>query len=498
MKISRIVPIRSATIPIPADMAPFLGLRRGCQVNIVPMMPEWRSNVAKLVLSTIPYDIWPSAIRMEMTIPDIPGSQYECARVLAEHGANILLSESLSTPDSEIGVLDIVFHFPATEDFSEALSKASVIQQSISDLHIDLLRPSVVLQSQFHASAPKPLQVLSKLHQETETHGLPNYTCLLEEHLLILDKEVHESLRQSGAMTPHSFAMLLVDTEERCCTIRIEPNVQRLLRLEFDVSWLRADQPAGGVYCSILKELRDSDFNIIRSYDYILEKAGNKERSRLCFYGYLTALHKSSEWENRIKARLSDLNVKGNLNIIAEDSVSITIGLDNIPRCFFARPSMAESDLRSQQIESFLVDKGFSVLKGRFQRDVGFIRDQIVNDIKQSVCLVSLWIKDENRKLSMQDRVQYAASEWLLFEQEVARANGIRVFTLREKCVREDNVARGEDCYDFDSADDDFYAQFEFFKETFEHWLDSDEYYDSYSRAVRRSRHKLQRELIET
>lgn len=103
--------LKDDKISIPFYHRGSLSLKKGTEIHfcIIPKTNnDNASSMVEMVVSTIEFDYWKSALRINGTFYDMPGIIYKIMRILKEENINILLSESCSMQNRKYHQVEII------------------------------------------------------------------------------------------------------------------------------------------------------------------------------------------------------------------------------------------------------------------------------------------------------------------------------------------------------------------------------------------------------
>ncbi|TRZ51113.1 hypothetical protein D4S03_05605 [bacterium] len=456
MKLGAICLFDGIRIFIPDHISIPLGLR--CDQNLTIGLISDRYVKDELIVTPIPQQYWGKVYEFSIPLTHEVGASFAAASALESMGANVLLSESTSMSLISMGFWTgiVTFNYERLQLTEEEFRNRLIEKDSHSETKF-IPEKSVGMNpdEQIH------LRQLESLSDHLEDKDQIYQGSIFDGKSLILSEKLIDKIikmHRQGYPFP-KYVFLSADLNERLLTITSYSSRQ-LYHVHLDIEWRSVKHEPIGLYAEITKILAEKGLSILRSYDYILEKEKDFEKSVMRFIvegEQLDAkdIDEIQEELNKAEKNKIPFVTGGDKLKKVDDYFDIKTPLiflsseNRQPKCFIARLSSYKEDEGFKQIEDTIKKMGFEPITYEAPPSDGTVFDTIRDTIKKCCCLVNVVTPHDNYRF-IDDKTEDGSpcpSPWLIAEEAIARTLGIKVFVIRDEEIerKELTISEGKD-----------------------------------------------------
>jgi hypothetical protein len=490
MKLGAICYFDGFRIPIPEYIAVPLGLRKGTSLVI----GLW-NNSNEMIVTPIPKDYWAEVYEFSIPIKHTKGSSAGAAKSLAEMGANILISESTVIGFLEKGFWNGVVHFPKKNNkiSDQSNFRKQIINQNKKEKFLPELTSKKELTELITLRKLKMLEKCNGIRKEYIAESCFDGHCIRFPKKLL--KPLSTQVDHFSSSSNRTI-FLAVDLNERLLTFTF-PTHGSLYHVNLPIYWPSSTPPIG-IYSEITRYLSNKDLNILRSYDYIIDKKKFCEESLMHFIvegppykqDFVENINEELKEVKVKKYSVISQNVENNNNNETSKSLFFIPEKHSKPKCFIARLSNLKNNKATKEVCKIVKDLGFETREFDPKFDeTNTVIDAILNNIKECCCLVNIVMPHAHYIYVADDKKIPVASPWLVAEDAIAQALGLQVFRIIDKQIEKETVSKGKDSI----MGNDLYDNIQLknacnqLKQLFEEWMQSPNYIISLGEAAKRS-----------
>jgi len=511
MKLGAITFFDGSRIPIPEGIAVSLGLSEDAKLSIwyltePTLGPSY--PVVELIVSSIPFDFWSEAYECSIPLIHLPGTSARAAKAIADMDGNILQSDSTAVGLMQRGFWTVIVEFssretgaPTEDEFRKELMKINKEGKFLAEdidveKHINM-RKLFLLAECCHKIERQP---------EFKFYGRFRGSVIeLDEDNKILDKLIsHTDLFEADGL---KYVFLSVDTEERMLTVCFPRWGRMLYHIDLIVDWQHERVSPKGLFSKIASFLAYKDFNILRSYNYILEKKGNTEKASVHFIveglpyndnelkeigrKLKNLTHKVDDQDLTFVNDVKAIPITGTIDSLKDEPLIVVPMKNEMPKCFVARLSFKKGEPLTEKVRDIIKGNGIKPIEAE-PSAYGMgeqVTQAVMDTIWQSCCMVMIIEKHERFVYKQKDKpYEYTESPWLVAEDAIAHTLGIQVFRLKDKDVTRLTFNRDADYIEFDDTNDEsMNIALTMLDKYIKRWKRTQDYMRQVSAATRRS-----------
>jgi len=472
MKLGAVCLFNGDKIAIPDYISIPIGLRKGTELTVGFL------NNEELIFTPIPKRYWDNVYEFSIPLTHKIGASASAAEVLEEMGANILISESTAMGLISLGFWTGIVNLPKNKShvnnqstFKNLLIKKNRHRHFLADENNDVDSGKQI--------CFRRLESLTVCNKMLTSVNISNNSFFDGYSIKIPEEFINRIARHQGneSLPNKQYAFLAADLQERILTLTFPRNTRQIYHIHLVINWNLKEDPVG-IFSLVTQFLRDRNFSILRSYDYILKKTDTFEESIMRFIvdGPYLSESELTVIQNDLmglKKPIGQSMNKKDIPFIVEKDVDyinnpyikpnplIFIPAEQRqPKCFIARLSSLANHQIVNEVRDTIKKLGFDTIEFTPSPKMqSIVFSSVLRSIKQCCCLVNIIVPHNNYKFIENNMEFPCPSPWLVAEDALALGFELKVFDIIDKSIDEKTltVNRGMDSISgrdlFDSKD---------------------------------------------
>lgn len=462
MRIGKWVPIYKRLLPIPRRLSMAFGLFEGSQLYLsrIDDLESPRKHGSEIIVSSVPFDSWPSACRLSVRLSDAPGALATATAFLRKKRMNIMLSECCSTYQTRAH-WDAICDLSHVDGFSGLFSIPRHQYDEAMKAFLSLIETEFRTYALSPSASAAFMQGPDLLVQLTPLTGLNDVSFVCKEQfpaehvngaVEIADRLADEITAQCYTDGLPQQALITGNTEQRYMRVLFLRDYNQMFQLT--VHDKIDNFPGGGI--GVLHQLLAAlppQVNLMRASTYIVSRIDNVEKGRIELLGHwdLPNVVGASKKREHMRATLEHVVNEVVIRDVNElpHPDALTFGEFVTPQAHHPRVfisySTSHAKLKLQYLERALLAADFEPVLGTDMEQSTaetFVGDaQVTADVAHTafqaihgcVAFVSLLVRREDYEVQNPTYARFVLPPWAIAEEVYAWSKNIpRMFRIKD------------------------------------------------------------------